>query len=145
MLTKSGHGQPSLRQGTSGFVTKFLNTNDRLCLRPRDALIGTAALVAMVSGVLVIPVAASFGGIGTPLGRVLSIVFLLFPPAILAAVYSLFFEKSKVYGSLGLLLAGIVLLAQPSTWHWLGLYLPFACAFTVFCAVVWVLEHRRKR
>jgi hypothetical protein len=145
MLTKSGHGQPLPRQGASGFVTKSLNTSDRLSLRPRDALIGTAALVAMVSGVLVIPIAASFGGIGAPLGRVLSIVFLLFPPAILAAVYSLFFEKSKVYGSLGLLLAGIVLLAQAFTWHWLDLYLPFACAFTLFCAVVWVLEHRRKQ
>jgi len=69
----------------------------------------------------------------------------VFPPAILGAVYSLFFEASKLYGALALLLAGIVLLVQPLTWDWFGIYLPFACAFTALCAVVRVLERRQKR
>ena len=72
----------------------------------------------------------------------LSILLLLFPPAILSAVYSLFFEKSKLYGGLNVLLIGILVLLQPPAWHWLSFYLPIVCVFTIFCAVVWALKCR---
>jgi hypothetical protein len=120
-----------------------LNTNNCLSWRLRDARIGTAALGSIALGVLTIPVAESFGG--QKASRALSIVILLFAPAMLGAIYSLIFEKSKVYGSLDLALAGIVLRRLPITWYWLEIFLPFACAFTAFCALVRVLEHRRKR
>jgi hypothetical protein len=71
---------------------------------------------------------------------VLSILFFLFPPAILSAVYSLFFEKSKFYGSLNVFLVSIVVLLQPLAWHWLSLYLPIVCVFAIFCAVLWALS-----
>jgi hypothetical protein len=144
MLTRSGHGESFSRKAGHGFVVRIC-TSDRLSLRLRDAPLGAVALVSIVSGVLLIPVAASFLGKGTPLSRALTIVILLFAPAILGAVYSLFFEKSKVYGSVDLLLAGTAILVHPFTWHWLGMYVPFASAFTVFCAAVLILEHRRIR
>jgi hypothetical protein len=144
MLTKSEHGESLPQKTGNGFVARMC-TRDRLSLRLRDARIGVAALVSIVLGVLLIPVAASSGGKGTPLSRALTVVILLFAPAILSAVYSLFFEKSKVYGSVDLLLAGIVILVKPFTWYWLDIYLPFAFFFTIFCAVLRVLEDRRKR
>ncbi len=114
--------------------------SDWLSLRFRDARLGAISLLLIVFGVMLMPLAASFDGVETALRRVLSIVFFLFPLAILSAVYSLFFEKSKLYGGLSVLLATIVLLVQPLAWHWLTLYLPIGCAFTIFCAVVRVLK-----
>jgi hypothetical protein len=111
----------------------------------RDAPIGVAALGSIVSGVLTIRAAELFGAQRIPVSRMLSIVVLFIAPALLGAIYSLVFEKSKVYSSIDLALAGIVLRMLPFTWYWMGMYLPFACAFTAFCAVVRLLEHRRKR
>ena len=144
MLTKSGHGESLPRKADNGFFARICACN-RLSLRLRDARIGVAALVSIVSGVLLIPVAAASGGKGTPLSRALTVVILLFAPAILGAVYSLFFERSKIYGCVDLLLAGIVLLVRPFTWYWLDIFLPFAFFFTIFCAAVRVLEDRRRR
>ena len=126
MLTRTRHAESSPRKAGNGFDARKSNTSDRRSLRLRDAPVGSAALGSIVSAVLMIPVGSSFAGKGTPLSRVLSIVILLFAPGILGAIYSLFFEKSKVYGSLDLLLAGIVLLVQPFTWVWLSMYFPFA-------------------
>jgi hypothetical protein len=117
----------------------------RRSLRLSDAPVGAAALGSIVSAVLMIPVSSSFVGRETPLIRVLSIVILLFAPAILGAIYSLFFEKSKVYGSLDLLLAGIALALQPVAWVWLTMYFPFVLAFTVFCAIVRLMPQKGKR
>lgn len=141
MLTKTGGGQ-SLRRS---LVAPIFNSNKRLSLRLRDAPIGVAALGSIVSGVLTIRAAELFGAQRIPVSRALSIVVLFFAPALLGAIYSLVFEKSKVYSSIDLALAGIVLRMQPFTWYWVGMYLPFACGFTAFCAVVRLLEHRRKR
>jgi hypothetical protein len=107
--------------------------------------VGAAALGSIVSAVLMILVSSSFVGTGTPLSRALSIVILLFAPAILGAIYSLFFEKSKLYGGLDLVLAGFVLLVQPFTWVWVSMYFPFALAFTVFCAIVRLIAQGGKR
>ena len=141
MLTKAGHGRSLPR----AFVPRIFNRNYRLSLRLRHAPMGAAALGSIIVGVLTSRVAEAFGGQGTPATRVLSIFVLFFAPAMLAAIYSLVFEKSKVYGSVSLALAGIALRLMPFTWYWLGMYLPFACAFTAFCAVVRCLEHRHKR
>jgi hypothetical protein len=119
--------------------------SDRLSLRFRDAPLGTIGLLLIVLGVMLFPLAASCGGTAPSLRRVfsvLSILFLLFPPAILSAVYSLFFEKSKLYGGLNVLLVSIVVLLQPLAWQWLSLYLPIVCVFTIFCAVVSLLKRR---
>lgn len=120
--------------------------SDWLTLRFRDAPLGAIGLLLIVLGVMLFPLAASFGGtVPSSLGRVLSVLsvlFLLFPPAILSAVYSLFFEKSKFYGGLNVLLVCIVVSLQPLAWHWLGLYLPIVCVFTIFCAVVRALKRR---
>ena len=145
MLTRSGHGESLSRKAEDRFVRRIFTSNNRLSLRLCDAPIGAAALASIISGVLMIPVAESFGGLRTAAGRALSIVILLFAPAILGAIYSLAFEKSKVYGSLDLALAGIALRVLPFTWYWLSRFLPFACAFTAFCAVVRWFERRRKR
>jgi hypothetical protein len=141
MLTKAGRGQSLPRS----LVARIFHRNNRLSLRLRDAPIGVAALGSIVAGVLTIRVVESFGGQRTPESRALSIVVLFFAPAILGAIYSLVFEKSKVYSSFDLALAGIVLRMLPFTWYWMGMYLPFACAFTFFCAVVQWLKRRRKR
>lgn len=141
MLTKARQGQSLPRR----MITPIFNSNKRLSLRLRDAPIGVAALASIASGVLTIRVAELFGAQGIPVSRALSIVVLFFAPAVLGTVYSLVFEKSKVYGSIDLALAGIVLGMMPFAWYWMGLYFPFACAFTAFCAVVRWLEHRRKR
>ena len=141
MLTKTRRGRslpPSL-------VAPIFNRNKWLSLQLRDAPIGVAALGSIVSGVLTIRVAELFGAQSITVSRALSIVVLFFAPALLGAIYSLAFEKSKVYGSVDLILAGIVFRILPFTWYWMGLYLPPACVFTVFCAVVRLLEHRRKR
>jgi len=144
MLTRSEHGQ--LRPGKvgNGRITR-MGDDVRLSVRLRDAPTGAVALASIVSSVLVIPLGSSFGEKGTMLSRVLSIIFLLFAPAILGAIYSLFFEKSKVYGAADLLLAGIALLVQPLTWYWLILYLPFALGFIVFCAAARLLQQRGRQ
>ena len=133
---------------TSRFVSTFLQMRNWLSMRFRDAPLGAIGLLLIVLGVMLFPLAASFAGTAPSSLRkvlsVLSVLFLLFPPAILSAVYSLFFEKSKFYGVLNVLLVSIVVLLQPLAWHWLGLYLPIACVFTIFCAVVWVLKSRSK-
>jgi hypothetical protein len=141
MLTRSEEGQFRRRRAGNGLVAR---TGDRvqLSFRLSDAPVGGIALVSIVSSVLVIPLSSSFGGKGTVLSRALSIVILLFAPAILGAIYSLFFEKSKAYGAVDLLLAGIALLVQPLTWYWLKMYLPFAFGFTIFCAAVRQLQQR---
>ncbi|HXM63388.1 MAG TPA: hypothetical protein VN950_21180 [Terriglobales bacterium] len=122
------------------------NTEQRMSfsLRLRDAPLGAIALFAIACGVFLVPVVGSFGG-RTTATRALVILVLLFAPAILGGVYSLFFEKSKVYGSLDLVVAAVVLLVQPFTWQWFNAYLPFAFVFTVFCALVRKLERRQKR
>jgi hypothetical protein len=140
MLTKARRGQslqPSL-------VAPIFNRNKWLSVQLRDAPIGAAALGSIVSGVLIIRAAELFGVQRIPVSRALSIVVLFFAPALLGAIYSLVFEKSKVYGSVDLTLAGIVLRMLPFTWYWMSPYLPFACAFAAFCAVVRLLEHVRK-
>ena len=141
MLTKVRRGQSLPRS----LIAPIFNSNNRLSLRLRDAPIGVAALGSIVSGILTIRVAELFGAQRITVSLALSIVVLFFAPALLGAIYSLVFEKSKVYGSIDLALAGIVLRMLPFTWYWMGVYLPFACAFTAFCAVVRLLEHRRKR
>ena len=124
----------------SALFVGFAQIRHRLSLRFLDAPAGAISLFFIVFGVMVLPLAATFGGTGPSVRIVLSILFFLFPPAILSAVYSLFFEKSKLHGGLDVLLATIVLVAQPLAWYWLSLYLPTACAFTVFCAAVWALK-----
>ena len=141
MLTRVRRGQSLPRS----LIAPIFNSNNRLSLRLRDAPIGVAALGSIVSGILTIRVAELFGAQRITLSLALSIVVLFFAPALLGAIYSLVFEKSKVYSSIDLALAGIVLRMLPFTWYWMGMYLPFACAFTAFCAVVRLLEHRRKR
>jgi len=126
-------------------IAPIFNDNNRLSLRLRDAPMGVAALGSIVSGILTIRVAELFGAQRITVSLALSIVVLFFAPALLGAIYSLVFEKSKVYSSVDLALAGIVLRMLPFTWYWMGMYLPFACAFTAFCAVVRLLAHRRKR
>ena len=120
--------------------------SDWLSLRFRNAPLGAIGLLLIVLGVMLFPLAVSFGGtVLSSLRRVLpvlSILFLLFPPAILSAVYSLFFEKSKFYGGLNVLLVCIVVWLQPLAWHWLSLYLPIVCVFTIFCALIWALKRR---
>ncbi len=123
-------------------VSAFGQMTDWLSLRCRNAPLGTIGLLLTVLGVILFPLVGSLGGAEPSVRRVFSILFFLFPPAILSAVYSLFFEKSKMSGGLSVLLATIVLLVQPLVWHWLSLYLPIACVFTIFCAVVWVLKSR---
>ena len=141
MLTKARRGQSLPRS----LVAPIFNRNKRLSLRLRDAPIGVAALGSIVSGALTIRLAELFGAQPIPVSRVLSIVVLFLAPALLGAIYSLVFEESKVYSTIDLALAGIVLRMLPFAWYWMGLYLPFACALTAFCAVVRLLEHRRKR
>jgi len=141
MLTKTGRGQSLPRS----LVPQIFNSDKQLSLRLRDAPIGVAALGSIVSCVLTIRAAALFSAQRVPVSRALSIVVLFFAPALLGAIYSLVFEKSKVYSIVDLALAGIALRMLPFAWYWMGMYLPFACGFTAFCAVVRWLEHRRKR
>jgi hypothetical protein len=114
-----------------------------LLLRFHDARLGAIGLLLIALGVMLFPLVASFGATAPSLRRALSIVsilLLLFPPAILGTVYSLFFEKSKLYGGLSVLLISIVVLRQPIAWHWLSFYLPIVFVFTIFCAVAWALQ-----
>ena len=128
-------------------VSVFDPMSDWQSVRFRDAPLGTIGLLLIVLGVMLFSLAASFGGTAPSSLRrvlsVLSVLFLLFPPAILSAVYSLFFEKSKFYGGLNVLLVCIVVSIQPLAWHWLSLYLPIVCVFTIFCALIWALKRRQ--
>ncbi len=92
-----------------------------------------------------IHVAESFGGQRRLANVALSMVVLLFAPAMLGAIYSLIFEKSKVYSCFDLALASSWLRLLPFTRYWIGMYLPFACAFAAFCAVVRLLQLRHQR
>jgi VIT1/CCC1 family predicted Fe2+/Mn2+ transporter len=116
--------------------------SDRLSLRFRDAQLGAISSLLIAFGVMLFPLATALGEIEASLRHVVSIVLFLFPPAILGAVYSLFFEKSKFYGGLSILLTTIALLVKPLAWHWLHPYLPIGCVFIIFCAIVWVLNSR---
>jgi hypothetical protein len=134
-----------LTRGRRILVGPIFSSNKRLSLRLRDAPMGVAALGSIVSGVLTLRFAEMFDAQRASVSRALSIVVLFFAPAVLGAIYSLVFERSKVYGSIDLALAGIALRMLPFAWYWMGLYFPFACAFTAFCAIVRLFEHGRKR
>jgi hypothetical protein len=123
-------------------VSAFGQMSDWLSLRFRNAPLGAISSLLIMLGLILFPLATSFGGAESSIRKAFSILLFLFPPAILSAVYSLFFEKSKLYGSLSVLLAAIVLLVQPLAWHVPDLYLPIGCAFTIFCAVVRALKRR---
>lgn len=145
MLTRGGCRDSLAGKSEDSLVAHTFDRNRWLSLQPRDAPIGTVVLALIVAGVLMIRITESFGRQRTPTGRMLSVVILFFAPAILGGVYSLFFEKSKVYGILDLVLAGIALWLLPFTWVWLNTYLPFACILAAFCALVRVLEHGHKQ
>ncbi len=134
-----------LTKGRRILVGPIFSSDKRLSLRLRDAPMGVAALGSIVAGVLTLRFAEMFETQRLPLSQALSIVVLFFAPAVLGAIYSLVFERSKVYGSIDLALAGIALRMLPFAWYWMGLYFPFACAFTAFCAIVRLFEHGRKR
>ncbi len=70
-------------------------------------------------------------------------LFLLFSPATLIAVYSIFFEQSKLYGTLGVVLIAIAVVMQPLAWYWAKVFLPEAVVFVAFCLVVSVLKRYR--
>jgi hypothetical protein len=142
MLTRNGRGNPLPQKPIEDAFARTRDTHDRFSLRPRDAIAGSVTLIAVVLGVLIIREAVYFGEERTVLSRMLSITIFVFAPAILTALYSLFFEKSKVYGGVDLLLAGVVLLKLPFTWYWLEMYWPVACGFTLFCAAVRMFDHR---
>ena len=144
MLIKSEHSESLAPKADGGLFARVFHRRYRHHLRPRDAPLGAAGLIAIVGGALMIPLAESFAGSGAGAARALSVIILLFGPAILAAVYSLFFENAKIYGILDLALSGITLLLHSVSWYWLEMYLPFAGAFTIFCAVVRVLGTRDK-
>jgi hypothetical protein len=145
MSTRASRGASLPQRTESGFVAQRFNRNNRLSLRLGDAPIGAATLASIVSGILIIMVVESLGGNQTTVNRVLSMVVLLFAPAMLGAIYSVLFERSKLYGCFALALSGAVLRMLPFTWCWLDMYVPFACAFTAFSAIVCSLQHRRKR
>jgi hypothetical protein len=145
MLTNARRSQSLPRNTEQSFVARRLRSNNRLSLRPCDAPIGAAALGSIASGVLMIHVAESFGGQRRVANVALSMVVLLFAPAMLGAIYSLIFEKSKVYSCFDLALAATWLRLLPFTRYWIGMYLPFACAFAAFCAVVRWLQLRQQR
>lgn len=144
MSTRASRGESLPHDPIEDDFATTRDSHDRFSLRPRDALAGAIALIAIASGVLIIAGLSHSGDERRVVSRMLSTVVLLFEPSILAALYSIFFERSKVYGIVDLLLVGLVILKLPFTWYWLKLYLPMACAFTLFCAAVWVLEQRGK-
>lgn len=145
MSTRASRGERLPHDPIEDDFATTRDARDRLSLRPRDALAGAIALMAVASGVLIIAGESRSGDERTVVSRILSTVVLLFAPSILAALYSIFFERSKVYGIVDMLFAGFVILKLPFTWYWLKLYLPVACAFTVFCAVVRALEQRGRQ
>lgn len=145
MSTRASGGGPLPHDSIEDDSATTRDTHDRLSLRPRDALAGSIALMAIASGVLIIAGESHSGDERTVVSRMLSTVVLLFAPSILAALYSICFERSKVYGIVDLLLASLVILKLPFTWDWLKLYLPVACAFTVFCAAVRAFEQRGRQ
>jgi hypothetical protein len=108
-------------------------------LRFRDAPIGVIGLLSVALAVILLPFIA-LSQTQPSLNAALGIVFFLFAPATLSALYSLFFERSKVYGGFDLGLAAIVVLVQPFTWYWVILYVPVALVFLILCVVVWLLE-----
>lgn len=145
MLIDARRRQSLTRKTEQSFVARVFKSNNQLSLRLRAAPIGAAALGSIVSGVLMIRADESFGGQRTAANLALSIVVLLFAPAMLGAIYSLILEKSKVYSCFNLALAATWLRLLPFTWYWIGMYLPFVCAFAAFCAFVRLLELRRQR
>ena len=73
---------------------------------------GAIGVLMIVLGITMAPVVPSLGILPT------TILFLLLSPAMLIAVYSLFFEQSKFYGILGCALIGVAVLIQPLAWYW---------------------------
>lgn len=144
MWTKSSQSESLPPDPIEDAFERARNTHDRLSFRPREAVAGFVALMAIVFGVLLITLRSYVSDQRTALPRMLSAVVLVFGPAILAAIGSLIFERSKVFGCAALLLAGLVLLKYPFTWYWLRIYWPVACAFTLFCAAARILERRAK-
>ncbi len=144
MLTKA-RGESLAREPVEEDSAASRHFRDRISSRSRDARAGTIALIAIVAAVLLMSLQEYFGSERTVPARILSILVAVLAPAILAALYSLFFERSKLYGCIDLLLAVILFFKQPFTWYWVEMYWPVVCAFTLFCAAVRVLEQRAKR
>lgn len=110
-------------------------------MEPRSqSLFGNAPLGAVSLVLTVLSMLLFRLGVGLIGAKAVGMLFLLLPPAVLSAVYSLFFEVSKLYGCLALLLASVILVTQPFTWYWLKSYFPVGVAFILFCGVVWILK-----
>jgi hypothetical protein len=114
----------------------------RSSLRFRDAPIGAIGLLSIAMAVMLLPI-VGLGSAQRSVRGALSLVFLLFAPAILSALYSLLFERSKIYGGFDLALAAIALAVQPLTWYWIDLYLPITVMFIGFCVLLWALGRKR--
>ena len=141
MLTRAGRGA-SFPQREESAVFPERHAHARFSLRPEAAPAGAITLAAMVATVATVLLVERLSGIEPVLARVLSILMLVFAPAMLAAIYSLFFEKSRAYAVLDFLIAGIVLGKEPATWYWLKMYVPFVIALTVFCLIVRLLSKK---
>jgi hypothetical protein len=103
-------------------------------LRFQNAWMGAIGVLMIVLGITMAPVVASLGIMPT------TILFLLLSPAMLIALYSLFFEQSKFYGILGCALIGVAVLIQPLAWYWAKLCVPEGVAFVAFCLVISALR-----
>jgi hypothetical protein len=110
---------------------------NRFSLRLRDASMGAIGILLIVLGIILVPLAASFGMMP------IIMLFALFSPAVLIAIYSLFFEQSKIYGVLGLFLTGVAVLIQPLASYWAELCAPEMVAFVAFCTLLSLLKRFR--
>jgi hypothetical protein len=117
-----------------------------LSIRPQDARLGAISLVPIVLTLLLFPVIWLLGPAGEFASIVLgAICFMSFSAALLAAVLSLFIERSKLYGGSALLLAVLMLYFQPMYLYFIipmEIYLPLA---VVGLAVFGALRLWRKK
>src|SRR5207248_3308631 len=90
----------------------------------KATLVGITSLLALVLGCVSCPF---FHFTGQWAVALVIVSYFLFSPAIVGPLYSIVFEKSELFGSAGLALAGITLLTQRDSWVLLDglLLLPF--------------------
>jgi len=107
----------------------------------KAAPVGAAAFVGLVFTAVSFPLFRLFGKWGVVF---IIVSYLLFPPAVLCSLYSVLFEKSKLFGLAGLALL-CAMLTRRAVWVLLGGLLLLPLYVLVMALVIKIVGRRRTK
>ncbi len=115
--------------------------------RPSDSPIGVTSLAPIVFAVIVWPLCVVISGreqsFQLAMNGIAAVCYIAFMVGILGSLYSLLQEKSKIFGSVGMMAAAYALFLHPESWDFRSLiafYLPLVVFLLLLFVVARVSE-----